>query len=45
MNYEAADWQEISRQLIVLNVDTNTIYQAYTETVCWYKEMFFEINV
>lgn len=42
VSYEAADWQEISRQLIVLNVDTNIIYQAYTETVCWYKEMFFE---
>lgn len=42
ISYEAADWQEISRQLIVLNVDTNTIYQAYTETVCWYKSMFFE---
>lgn len=42
ISYEAADWQEVSRQLIVLNVDTNVIYQAYTETVCWYKEMFFE---
>ena len=42
ISYESADWQEISRQLIVLNVDTNTIYQAYTETVCWYKSMFFE---
>lgn len=44
VSYEAADWQEISRQLIVLNVDTNIIYQAYTETVCWYKEMFFETD-
>lgn len=42
ISYEAADWQEVSRQLIVLNEDTNVIYQAYTETVCWYKEMFFE---
>lgn len=45
VSYEAADWQEISRQLIVLGVDTDMIYQAYTETVCWYKEMFFETNV
>ena len=44
VSYEAADWQEISRQLIVLNVDTDTIYQAYTETVCWYKTMFFETS-
>ncbi len=42
ISYEAADWQEICRQLIVLNEDTDTIYQAYTETVCWYKEVFFE---
>lgn len=42
ISYESADWQEISRQLIVLNVDTNTIYQAYAETMCWYKSMFFE---
>ncbi len=45
VSYEAADWQEISRQLIVLGVDTDMIYQAYTETVCWYKEMFFETSV
>ncbi|MDE7246611.1 MAG: HDOD domain-containing protein, partial [Lachnospiraceae bacterium] len=45
VSYEAADWQEISRQLIVLGVDTDTIYQAYTETVCWYKELFFETSV
>lgn len=41
VSYEAADWQEVCRQLIVLGVDTDTIYQAYTETVCWYKEMFY----
>ncbi len=45
VSYEAADWQEISRQLIVLNVDTDMIYQAYTETVCWYKKVFFETSV
>lgn len=44
VSYEAADWQEICRQLIVLNVDTDTIYQAYTETVCWYKEVFYETS-
>lgn len=39
--YENADWQEVGRLLIVHNIDTNTIYKAYTETVIWYKEMFF----
>ncbi|MCH5263562.1 MAG: HDOD domain-containing protein [Lachnospiraceae bacterium] len=39
--YENADWQEVGRLLIVHNIDTNTIYKAYTETVTWYKDMFF----
>lgn len=39
--YENADWQEVGRLLIVKNVDTNTVYKAYTESVTWYKDMFF----
>lgn len=39
--YEGADWQEVGRMLIVKNVDTNTVYKAYTDSVVWYKEMFF----
>ena len=39
--YENADWQEVCRLLIVKNVDIDTVYKAYTETVTWYKEMFF----
>lgn len=39
--YENADWQEVGRLLIVQGIDTNTIYKAYTESVTWYKDMFF----
>ena len=39
--YENADWQEVCRWLIVKSVDIDTIYKAYMEAVCWYKEMFF----
>lgn len=39
--YENADWQEVSRQLIVENITVNQVYEAYIEAVCWYKEMFF----
>lgn len=39
--YESADWQEVGRLLIVKNIDTNTVYKAYTEAVTWYKAMFF----
>lgn len=39
--YENADWQEVCRMLIVKEIDTDTIYDAYTETVVWYRKMFF----
>lgn len=39
--YENADWQEVCRLLIVKNIDIDTVYEAYTESVIWYKEMFF----
>lgn len=39
--YENADWQEVCRWLIVKNVSIDTIYKAYTDSVCWYREMFF----
>lgn len=39
--YENADWQEVCRMLIVKEIDIDTIYDAYTETVVWYRKMFF----
>lgn len=39
--YESADWQEVCRILIVKDITINTVYKAYTEAVCWYKDMFF----
>lgn len=39
--YENADWQEVCRQLIVKDISIDTIYKAYTETMCWYRDMFF----
>ena len=39
--YENADWQEVGRWLILKDIDVDTIYKAYTETVIWYKNMFF----
>lgn len=41
ISYENADWQEVFRQLIVEEVSEDSVYQAYTEAVCWYKEIFF----
>lgn len=39
--YENADWQEVCRLLVVKGISVNTVYEAYTETVTWYREMFF----
>lgn len=39
--YENADWQEVCRLLIVKDISVDTVYDAYTETMCWYKDMFF----
>lgn len=39
--YENADWQEVCRLMVVKNIDIKTVYEAYTETVTWYREMFF----
>ena len=41
MAYENADWQEVSRILIVRHIDNDVVYKAYIEAVCWYKELFF----
>lgn len=39
--YENADWQEVCRLLVVKGISVNTVYEAYTETMIWYREMFF----
>ncbi len=39
--YENADWQEVSRMQILKNIDSDAVFKAYIEAVCWYKEMFF----
>lgn len=39
--YENADWQEVCRWMVIKDIDIDTVYKAYTETMIWYKEMFF----
>ena len=39
--YENADWQEVSRMQILKNIESDAVFKAYIEAVCWYKEMFF----
>lgn len=37
--YEAANWQEISRQMILLNLDMDVVNQAYLDSLKWYREL------
>ena len=39
--YENANWQEVSRLMIVMNLGMEDVYQAYTESLRWYKDVFF----
>lgn len=39
-NYEAANFNEIDRLEIVDNLDTAKVYDAYKESLVWYRDLF-----
>lgn len=39
-SYEIADWPEVSRRMVIKNIDMNQVYDAYLETLCWYRDLF-----
>lgn len=43
--YENADWQEISRQMIMMNQSINELADIYISSLTWYKDLFFSGNV
>lgn len=36
--YEAADWSEVSRLLTLSHYDTDKVYEAYINSLSWYRE-------
>ena len=38
--YENASFQEVSRQLLLKNIDDDAIYDAYVKSLIWYKDLF-----
>lgn len=40
--YEAANWQEVSRLMILQDMDMNGVYEAYTGTLGWYRDLISE---
>lgn len=39
VRYEMADWQEVSRMLLLEKIDVNTIYKAYADALGWYRNL------
>ena len=39
LKYETADWREISRQLLLAEVDVDSIYHAYVDSLQWYRKL------
>lgn len=40
--YEAANWQEVSRLMILKEIDMNQVYDAYIQSLQWYRDLFSE---
>lgn len=40
IQYEKASWQEVSRQMVLMNIDMNRVYEAYTKSLQWYRDLF-----
>lgn len=39
IRYEAADWQEVSRQMILKKIEIPQIYNAYLASLQWYSDL------
>lgn len=40
MQYENANWQEVSRLMLVKDIDMDKVYDAYVQSVKWYRDLF-----
>mgnify|MGYP002626510507 CR=1 FL=1 len=38
--YENASWQEVSRLMVVQNIDMDAVYTAYVQSLEWYRDLF-----
>ncbi len=39
--YESANWSEVSRQLILINGEDKAVYDAYTSSLSWFRDLFY----
>jgi EAL and modified HD-GYP domain-containing signal transduction protein len=41
LQYEAGNWQEVSRLMIIEDIEMSVVNGAYLQTLQWYKELIF----
>lgn len=41
LQYESANWQEVSRLMIVHNIEMQPVYDAYLNALRWYRDTIF----
>lgn len=41
-SYEVADWQEVSRRMILDKLDMDELYAAYLDSLRWYRDLMAE---
>ena len=37
--YETASWQEVSRQMVLRDIDMDSVYGAYLDSLRWFKDL------
>ncbi len=42
LSYEAGNWQEVSRLMVLHDIEMHVVYEAYVEALKWYGDMFNE---
>ncbi|MBR3636148.1 MAG: HDOD domain-containing protein [Lachnospiraceae bacterium] len=42
--YEAGDWQEVSRLLLINDMSIDAVYEAYLSSLEWYRDLFHNME-
>ncbi len=42
LQYESANWSEIDRVMLLKDMDAGAVYDAYIDTLKWYRTLFIK---
>ena len=43
LHYETASWQEVSRLMVVGDIEIDPVYEAYVESLKWFRDLFAKL--